>query len=125
MEYQLAWYINKALGITMTKQKDIEIKFLNGNILCISNYLFETENCCCKLIRNKSVYQEADRVDFLLPELNKFDFLMQLRGFEDTFDDDTVRRLLVACKPVQFLQKFDPLTIKSRENLIFHFLSPP
>jgi len=87
--------------------------------LSVSNFLFETESRLFKLIRNKSVGKLGERVDYLLPELKNFDFLIILRGFEDTFNDGELKKLLVALKPIQFLQKFDPLAIKSKENLIF------
>jgi hypothetical protein len=118
-EYKLAWYINSALGIEMVKQNDIEIEFVNGRILAVSNFLFETENSAFKLLRNKSLSESGGKVEFLLPELKKFDYLMIIKGFEDTFTAEHLRKLLTPLKPIQFMQRFDPLILKSKENLIF------
>jgi hypothetical protein len=118
-EYKLAWYINTELGIDMVKQEDIEMQFVNGRVLSVSNFLFETENRSFKLLRNKSVSEQGGKVEFLLPELKKFDYLILVQGFEDTYSDDDLKKLLAPLKPIQFVQKFDPLSLKSKENLIF------
>jgi hypothetical protein len=117
--YQLAWYINQALHVHMERKSDIEMHFVDGRKLNISNFLYETEASSIRLVKNKTSIEEEGRVDFLLPELKRFDFLVLVRGFDDTHTAISIKELLGAMKPVQFLQQFDPVKLKTKENLIF------
>ncbi len=118
-EYKLAWKINKCLEINLVKEVDVEIEFFNQSDLVISNFLYQTENSEFRLLKNKSVSSNSRANVYLLPELQSFDYVVMVSGFEDTFSIDTVKSELQAIPGVQYIKLFDVESLKSRENLIF------
>ena len=118
-EYKLAWSLNNVLDIQLDKNEDIEIEFLNSQNLIISNYFFETEYSNIRLLKNKSVDQFSESSAFLLPELKRFDFLLIINGFEDTFTDQKLKENITTIQGIQYLQSFPVESFKSKENLIF------
>jgi hypothetical protein len=118
-DYKLAWTMNKLLELQLSKEKDIEIDFLKSKSLVISNFLYETEHSSLRLLKNKSVDQFSDNPIFLLPELNKFDYLMIIKGFDDVFSPSYLKKKLLTVPQIQFVQSFLLESLKSKENLIF------
>jgi hypothetical protein len=118
-EYKLAWNLNRQLRIQLVKKPDIELNFVNNRSLVISNYLFETENNAVRLIKNKSVNISEDKISLLIPELAHFDYLLIVNGFEDTFSESNLKKSVLSIEQVQFVQKCDLESLKSRDNLIF------
>jgi len=118
-EYKLAWHLNSELNIQLDKQKDIEIDFLNSQNLVISNFLFETEHSLFRLLKNKSVDQFEENSAFLIPELNKFDYLILVQGFDDTYNSKQLKSIFTSIPMIQYVQSFAVGDLKSRENLIF------
>ena len=118
-EYKLAWHLNKSFDIQLDKADDIKISFLKSKSLIVSNYLYATEHSSIRLLRNRSADEfETDSL-YLLPELKRFDFLLLVRGFEDTYEKAAIKQKVGAISQVQYVQSFDLSEIKSRENLIF------
>jgi len=118
-EYKLAWLINRHLDVQLNKAMDIKIDFLKSQDLVISNYLYETENSSFRLLKNKSMEQFGDNSAFLLPELNRFDYLVVIRGFDDTYLPNEIKKKLAAISNIQYVQHFEVEKLKSKENLIF------
>ena len=118
-EYKLAWMINRHLEVQLDKSMDIKIDFLKSQDLLISNYLYETENSSFRLLKNKSMEQFEDNSAFLLPELNRFDYLVITKGFEDTYSRAEIKKKLATIPNIQYVQHFEVENLKSKENLIF------
>ena len=118
-EYKLAWFLNDKLDIMLNKSADIEIEFLKSQNLIISNYLFETEHSCFRLLKNKSADQFETNLAYLVPELKRFDYLILVQGFEDTFSINDLKTTLASIPNVQYVQHFEIDDLKSKENLIF------
>lgn len=118
-EYKLAWLINRHIGIRLVKQDDIRISFVNQEELIISNYLFETENSYFRLLKNRSIGSGEKQLTYMVPELQRFDYLIQTQGMEERIAADELKRELAGMPQVQFLQRFEPTSLRSRENLIF------
>ncbi|EMR03048.1 IPExxxVDY family protein [Cesiribacter andamanensis] len=116
-EYKLAWYLNQLLHIRLVKEKDIAFAFTNQPDLSISNYIFATENCLLRLLRNRSV-SEAEQA-FLLPELKQFDYLLMLQGEGGLFDHLDLVAVLQKIPTVDFVKPIEVESLKSKENLIF------
>ena len=55
----------------------------------------------------------------LIPELKRFDYLILVQGFDDTFDTNDLKSRLSSVPKVQYVQSFLVDDLKSRENLIF------
>ena len=118
-EYKLAWLLNNELEIHLTKERDIEIEFLKKPNLLVSNFLYETEHSCLRLLRNKSLDSGDGNLTFLLPELRRFDYIFTFRGFDENYTDKEVKDKISSLPGLQFAQFFSASDLKSRENLIF------
>lgn len=118
-EYKLAWHLNNAFELQLNKANDIAIDFLKSQNLIISNYLYETEHSTFRLLKNKSADVFEDNLAFLIPELKRFDYLILIQGFDDTFNTGDIKKLLSSIPKVQYVQNFQIDDLKSRENLIF------
>ena len=118
-DYKLAWTLNSLLELQLEKEKDIEIDFLKSQNLVISNFLWETEHSSIRLLKNKSIDQFSDNPAFLLPELNRFDYLIIIKGFESLFSTQSLKKKLLTIPQIQFVQSFPIESLKSKENLIF------
>lgn len=117
--YKLAWLLNSKLDLQLDKSEDIEIEFLKSQNLIISNYLYKTEHCSFRLLKNKSVDQLVENSAFLVPEMNRFDYLIILNGFEDAFSNQALKEKISTIPGIQFVQLFSVESLKSKENLIF------
>ena len=118
-EYKLAWLINQKLGIHLIKEDDVRISFLNDEELVITNYLYETEHAQMRLLRNRSENRKDDRMNYLVPEMNRFDYLLLKWGEIGDFGDLQWLKKLQQLKEIQYITKMDVEKLKSRENLIF------
>lgn len=117
--YKLAWLINKQLGLHMVKNDDIHFSFLNDEKLIISNYLYETEYTQFRMLKNKSEENAPGKKGFLIPELNKFDYLIMKTGTVGTYKDTEMLKKIQEIKEIQYVYSLDIEKLKSRENLIF------
>lgn len=118
-EYTLAWHLNAALDIQLEKKKDIELEFIKGQNLLISNYFYETQHSYIRLLKNKSIIVFGESPAFLLPELNQFDYLILVYGFEDTLSMTELKSKISGIPKVQYVQALGVENLKSKENLIF------
>ena len=118
-EYKLAWQLNKQLEIELNKVNDIELEFIKGPSLLISNYLYETEHSFMRLLKNRSMREFDSQAAFLIPELKRFDFLIMFQGFQSTFSDGELKTKLSSVPAIQYVQEIALEKLKSKENLIF------
>jgi len=118
-EYKLAWYLNTALDIQLIKESDIEIEFLKKQNLLISNYFHQTEHSYFRILKNKSINEFEEKPAYLIPELNKFDFIILAQGFEDSYSLVELKDVIGNIPKIQYVQTFPIDSLKSKENLIF------
>jgi len=118
-DYRLAWLINKYLDLHLRKEEDIKISFLNDENLVISNYLYETEHAQLRMLKNKSEDRKSDKMSYLIPELNKFDYLIMKNGRIGDLSDQELLREIQKIGEVQYIVALDINKLKSKENLIF------
>lgn len=114
-DYRLTWGINKALAISLEKDKDLEIVVKKEAIHHYSFYSFydEIEHIEYYLIKNISnnyrrLIPEKDQIDYFLMLKNNFtleinDILTSLKGI------DSILTAFV----------FNPDELKSKANLVF------
>lgn len=118
-DYRLAWLINKHMGLHLRKEEDIKMSFLNDENLVISNYLHETEHAQLRILKNKSEERKSNKMSYLIPELNKFDYLIMKNGRIGDLSDQEFFREIQKIKEVQYIVELDIEKLKSKENLIF------
>jgi hypothetical protein len=117
--YKLAWLINKELDLHLVKEEDINFSFLNEEKLVISNYLYQTEHSSFRLLKNRSEENSSEKMGYLLPELNKFDYFIMKNGMIHEYNHSQLLSRLQRIKEIQYIVTLDIEKIKSRENLIF------
>lgn len=118
-EYKLAWSINNTLHIRLLKNEDLIIDFNDGKKIIISNYIYKTENSILRLFRNRSFDTGSEIQNYLLPELRNFDFLIFIKGFEDTYLLEDLISDLRGSLEIMYIQRIDVMNLKSKDNLIF------
>jgi len=126
--YQLVWNINKSLGVDLVKKDDIVLGFTKKDVI-ITNYLFEEEYSYIRIIKNKSAEEtvienptslfDVPKSEFFLPELRKYDFLIQLEGSVNNQYSDSIIDKLNKMDKIQLVTPIDLDDIKEKDNLIF------
>ncbi|MGV3639761.1 MAG: IPExxxVDY family protein [Adhaeribacter sp.] len=115
-EYKLAWSLNKSLQIRLIKQQDLNFDFSNKGRLVISNYLYMSEHHTIRLFRNKSVDLSTLKKPFLVPDIKEYDYILQMSG--GSADAELLNRFKLV-PLIQYVKKFDPNSLKFKENLMF------
>ncbi len=116
--YTLAWKINQELEISLAMQEDKQIQ-LKGQEIRIRYYLYETENTCVRLLKNRNQIDTSSQFIYLVPELNSFDYLLTIQISKDQ---------VINLKEFSSMQQIDGINmavnvqndkLKHLENLIF------
>ncbi len=117
-EYKLAWALNKCLHLRLVKQTDLCLDFIHKGRLVISNYLHLTEGSTLRLFRNRSVALSTLKKPFLVPDIKNYDYVVQVSGLLSYCRQD-IQQCLNRVPIIQYVQHFDPSTLKCKENLLF------
>jgi hypothetical protein len=115
-EYTFAWHLNTSLEIDLHKEDDLELPHTKESNKYVSNYVYHSEYSTLRILRNKLV---GETLGYLLPELNKFDFLLKIEGesVEEMFEDLPQKLKSLPC--VQYFEKLKIENLKSKDNLLF------
>ncbi|HEX8546303.1 MAG TPA: IPExxxVDY family protein [Cytophagaceae bacterium] len=117
--YKLAWFLNKELKIKLCKSEDLYFDFIKEGSIVISNYIYQTEFSIFRLLKNKSCEHSNTSKPYLLPELKKYDYVIQLSGEISMFPLTALQDTLKHIPSVEYVKLIDIDSIKSKENLIF------
>lgn len=113
-DYRLSWDFNKNLGLDFIKDSSLEIKEKDNSKLFSFHYFVDDENSLeYYLIGNKG------EKGVLIPEENKCDFFLVLKG---NFDENRIEELskkLSTFKSILASYQIDIDSLKSKKNLIF------
>ena len=118
-EHKLAWALNKTFNLRLIKQQDISYDFFNNGRLVISNYLHLTDHSTFRLLRNKSVDLCTLKKPFLIPDIKEYDYIIQITGALTEFYQQELLGRFKLLPIVQYVKKFDPNSLKFKENLMF------
>lgn len=131
-DYKLAYMLNKALGIQLSKNLTyVEIAIAEGKS-AFSNYTFDDEknDVIWTLIENKttiinsnaqttSLFEQVDITVFLLPEFKKADYLLKIENIDYGFDSESIIDKIQEIKNITTAYTIDITNLKSKNNLIF------
>ena len=118
-EYKLAWHLNQALELELSKQEDVKIEFSNQQAISISSYKYENEHLTVELLQNKLVSYGAGSNNYLLPELSRFDYLLKVRDETGEVTSENVVGLIRGLFLVEYVVKLNFDELKSKENLLY------
>lgn len=117
-DYKLAWNINKTLGIELSKDEDLVIKFINYTLV-ISNYSFQIDHSIIRMIKNLTLESGNKNHQYLIPELKHIDFFLQIVSEDDTYNlNDTLQKIRETAG-VELAMYIEIEELKSKENLIY------
>ena len=74
-EYKLAWHLNQLPEFHLIKAEDVKIEFSDNKLIRVSNLKDENEFRQAFLLKNKLVTSNSSINQYLLPELQQFDYL--------------------------------------------------
>ena len=131
-DYKLAYQLNKALNIQMSKNiACIEIAIPEGKST-FSTYIFDDKknDVIWTLIENKttiinsnkttaSLFDQVDITVFLLPEFKKADYLIKIENIDYGFESESILEKILKIKNVNMAYPIDITNLKSKNNLIF------
>ena len=117
-DYKLVWNINKNLHVSLRKEEDMTINFID-NQLIISHYKYTTEGSELQLFRNKSYEQSGGESQYMIPEMPQIDFFILVQGEIGGNNSAVIKKKLMKTPGVEFVMKLDVENLKSRENFIF------
>jgi len=115
-DYRLCFLINRALNFNFAKADDLQVDLLQGKHLTyFSFYKYQREDSDTDFffISNKGTE------GYLIPEMNKTDYLLMIKNYIDENDLDSLITGLNRIPDIVAAVKVDPKKIKSRENLLF------
>ena len=115
-EFKLAWKINNALNIELVKQSDLNLSFVDGSDLVISNYKYCTEFITFRLLKNRSI---NDLGKYLIPELSRFDFFIMIDQPDLITDGRYLLDILKEVNGIDFAITVSTDKLKNKDNFIF------
>lgn len=118
-EYKLAWHLNQLHIFHLVKKDDIRIEFANNQQIRISNLMEQTDHSCIYLLKNKLISTSSAANQFLIPELQQFDYLMKISNQADENWADHLLLNLKHIPVIDYALKIDVEKIKTRDNLVF------
>ncbi len=115
-DYRLCWHINKVLNVDFERQEEIPLHYPRKHKYGYYN-LFYYEDALNWLqyyfINNRSLGEH------LIPELKQVDYFLLIKGGNAAVEKGTIVEALRKLEHIQAVLQIDPLTLKSRQNLIF------
>ena len=117
-EYKLAWHLNSALDISLTKKDDIKIEFSKKPAMIISNFQHESDHLLIELLQNKLISNSTGS-QFLIPELKQFDFLLKLKDETGELNIANVCGTIKEIPLIEYVTQLNFDDLKSKENLIY------
>jgi hypothetical protein len=119
-EYKIAWLLNGVLEIYLVKTEPVVLSFFNRRC-SFSNLKHETDYRTVQLIKNKSLNLQSNLEDnFLLPDLNKYPFLLIQRDECKTHTMGNLAHRIMTLDEVEAVALLNPEELEHRENLIFY-----
>jgi len=118
-EYTLAWHLNQLDEFQLEKGDDVKIEFEDNHQIRVSALLEETEFRSVHLLKNKLVSSSMPSAQYLLQELQQFDFFLKLSS---ETDENWAKDLLLRLKNIPVIDYcllIDVNKVKMKDNLVF------
>lgn len=113
-DFKLAWNLNDKLHLTLTKRKDLRLRFVDHELV-VSNFLYETPNSQIWLIKNRSQEFDGGEGAYFVPELTEMDYFLRTEGIKRKNWVNELRSI----PGVDYIHFVNIDQLKSKENFIF------
>lgn len=131
-DYRLAYLINEALGIQLSKNDlNIEIETKEGKSE-FSHFIYDDEinDVVWNLIENKAtlvpfettttgIFDSIDVTMYVVPEFKKADFILKIENIEGTFKMEDILFSISNTQQISMAYIINQVKLKSKNNLIF------
>lgn len=118
-EYKLAWHLNQLPEFHLIKAEDVKIEFSDNKLIRVSNLKDENEFRQVFLLKNKLVTSNSSINQYLLPELQQFDYLFKLSSQTHENWAIEVNNMLKSIEIIDYSLVVDIEKIKMKDNLLF------
>jgi len=118
-EHKLAWQLNQLPFFHFVKKDDIKIEFNYDTSILISNCKSEKLHHEFTLLKNKLSFSNHASLNYLIPELYRFDYFIKFRVLVDGFDIDQLISSIRNLPVVDYMTLLDLSKIKQKENLLY------
>ena len=118
-EYKLAWHLNQSHLFQLKKAEDIKIDFEHNGQIRVSVLSEETEYSKAYLLRNKLISSNTPANQFLIPELQRFDYLLKL---SNQTTENWAKEVIEEIKHIPIIDYVLTVSVdklKLKENLLF------
>ncbi|MDP4656723.1 MAG: IPExxxVDY family protein [Algoriphagus sp.] len=116
-DYRMAWLINKELELSLVKEEDLELEFLNSEKLEIAQYFLSLPHGFIQLLKNKAL-NSTQQLAYLIPELKNIDYFLLVQDETEQLDLSSFMEKLAQNSLVQSIVRVDISKLKSKENLL-------
>ncbi|HCX21834.1 MAG: hypothetical protein CMB80_22000 [Flammeovirgaceae bacterium] len=118
-EYKLAWHLNQLPEFHLVKSDDIKIEFSDNKLIRVSNLKDENEFRTAYLLKNKLVTSNSSVNQYLLNELQQFDYLFKLNSQTEENWATQINNKLKSIDIIDYSLVVDIEKIKMKDNLLF------
>lgn len=118
-EYKLAWHLNQLPEFHLVKAEDVKIEFSDNKLIRVSNLKDENEFRRAYLLKNKLVTSNSSINQYLLPELQQFDYLLKLSSQTQENWASEINEKLKFIETIDYSLVVDITKIKLKDNLLF------
>ncbi len=118
-EYKLAWNLNQLSLFHLIKAEDIKIEFTDHKQILISNLIFEDDYSMVHLLRNKLVSGPNGSIQYLIPDLSRFDYLLKIKSMTEEKWVEEIYEKMRELGIADYVTKIDIDKIRQKENLLF------
>lgn len=118
--YQLAWLINKTTALQLSKVADLYFEVPGHATSYTTRFLFATEHCTYRLIKNRGIVGNEKVANYLVSSLRHIDFFFSVQDFTQTFDSSVFCSALGASNKITYMENLDPKVYKAKAPLFFH-----
>ncbi|MEQ8473728.1 MAG: IPExxxVDY family protein [Marinoscillum sp.] len=118
-EYKLAWHLNQLNEFHLIKEEDVRIEFSDNKQIRVSILQDENEFNKVHLIKNKLVSSNSSINQYLIPELQQFDYFIKMSS---QTEENWANELLLKLKDIPAIDYsllIDISRIKMKDNLLF------
>lgn len=118
--FKLAWSINHALSIELVNIPDIELILRDNKKQKVIAYEYETQNSKIILFHNRMKDHSGADSGYVLPEMNKIDYLLRIDGDIYPSNPEKVLEQLRNLDTVEYALRVNTSKLKSKENLLLY-----
>jgi hypothetical protein len=115
--YKLAWEINQAFELQLTRQADLKISDKKNAAFHFAHFIHQSESLTMRLFRNKPLEDEPQTTR-IVPEFPHYDYILMVQS-DDATKSNRLQEVLRTIPSVELVAFIPLAALKSKDNFIF------